>query len=74
MCICVAVEGGQMHEDAGLNLGSACATERLETKKAGDLSRAIVLKAVQKARGDRQALLYKNYSTRSGAVCETHTA
>jgi hypothetical protein len=40
-CICVAVEGGQMHEDAEQDRGSARATERLETKKAGDLSRLL---------------------------------
>ena len=34
----MAVEGGQMHEDADEDRRSACAAERLETKKAGDLS------------------------------------
>ncbi|HZZ11720.1 MAG TPA: hypothetical protein VFE79_13615 [Paraburkholderia sp.] len=40
-CTCVAVEGGQMHEDAGIDgfdcKHGPCAAGRLETKKAGVL-------------------------------------
>src|ERR1700758_4602702 len=65
-CTCVAVEGGQMHEDADETRGPPAPLKGLKRK------RPVIYRDVM--RRDRQALLYKNYSTRSPAACHRQTA
>ncbi|MFM0720330.1 hypothetical protein PQQ73_28855 [Paraburkholderia strydomiana] len=55
-CACVAVEGGQVHEDAGWLEAGPRAAGRLETKKAGCFIRRSWQEL--KRRNDRRAFLY----------------
>ncbi|WP_201643186.1 hypothetical protein [Paraburkholderia metrosideri] len=63
-CTCVAVEGGQMHEDAGVAGSMAHAPlEGLKRKRPVALSAAhAVPRSDMKRRNDRRAFLYKNCS------------
>ena len=65
-CTCVAVKGGQMHEDADQTGGPFAPLKGLKRK------RPVIYRDVM--RRDRQAFLYKNYSTRSPAAGDTQAA
>jgi hypothetical protein len=63
-CICVAVEGGQMHEDAR--------TVRNRWAPLKGLARKRPVMTARIPRRDRQAFLYKNCSIRNALRTASH--